>query len=191
MVAVLDAAACCCLLLLAAACCCCGVLGGRGTHPHPRLGQRENLLQNFTNKNLGPSRASALGAQFDRNMTEIWFNLTWERRDKGTGGAEVAVPRSAIITSRHAEHGWRGANRFSITTVAGSSSGGESRWEWRRADDANVAVYSWQGGTSSRSRRGGGWECWGSAVQGRVGCKYSPPSASPPPTHSATTQPFR
>jgi hypothetical protein len=25
---------------------------------------------------LGPSRASALGAQFDRNLTEIWFNLT-------------------------------------------------------------------------------------------------------------------
>ena len=32
---------------------------------------------------LGPSRASALGAQFDRNLTEIWFNLTWgEKRPR-------------------------------------------------------------------------------------------------------------
>jgi hypothetical protein len=32
---------------------------------------------------LGPSRASALGAQFDHNLTEIWFNLTWgEKRPR-------------------------------------------------------------------------------------------------------------
>ena len=34
---------------------------------HPRLGR------------VGPSRASALGAQCDRNLTEIWFNLTNQR----------------------------------------------------------------------------------------------------------------
>jgi hypothetical protein len=40
--------------------------GGR-TVEHPRLGR------------VGPSRASALGAQIDRNLTEIWFNLTNQR----------------------------------------------------------------------------------------------------------------